>query len=114
MFSLITLSEAKSHLRVDVDDGSTDPSDVKINADVQLKLDAACAIIMNYLKLSSLPDAWNEPAGSPAGTGVPPLVKSATMLVLGELYRNREAPTADVLSTAVKAMLERYRDPTLA
>lgn len=104
-FALVSLEESKRHLRIEISDH---------DADVQLKTDAGCSIVMNYLKLTSLPDEWCEPLGSPSGTGVPPLVKSATLLVVGELYKNREATVADVLSMTVKSMLDRYRDPTLA
>lgn len=75
---------------------------------------AASAIVLDYLKMDSLPDAWNEAEGSPSGTGVPENVKAATLLVLAELDRNRDASGADCLSDAVRALLVRLRNPSIA
>lgn len=103
--ALVTLFQVKEHLRVTIDDE---------DADLQGKLEMASAIILDFLKLSGLPDAWNGESDDSPGTGVPPLVQSATLLVVGELYKNREASAADLLSPGIKDLLRRYRDPALA
>ena len=97
MSELITLESAKDHLRVDhdLDDG-----------DIQNKIMEASAIVIDYLKLIEIPESWDPVA--------PEHIQAATKLILGELYRNRESSTADVLSVAVKSLLHRSRDPALA
>lgn len=103
--SLLTLQDAKDHLQVDHDSS---------DADIQNKLDQAESIIIDFLKLTDLPAEWQEGTGdSPGGSTVPHVVRSSVLLVLGELYENREAAAADVLSPAVKDLLRRLRDPAL-
>lgn len=103
--TLITLFQLKNHLRI-VDEVE--------DADLQGKLEMASAVILDYLKLNGLPDAWQGETDDSPGTGVPPLVQAAALLVAGELYKNREASAADVLSQGVKDLLRRQRDPALA
>lgn len=106
MIILITFAEGKEHLRVDhnVDD-----------ADIQRKIDQATNIVLDYLKMRTVPSSWTGgTAFSPPGDGVPGTVKAATLLVLGELWENREASVAIVLSDAVKSLLHRWRDPAMA
>jgi hypothetical protein len=103
--TLITLFQLKNHLRI-VDEVE--------DADLQGKLEMASAVILDYLKLTGLPDAWQGETDDSPGTGVPPLVQAAALLVAGELYKNREASAADVLSQGVKDLLRRQRDPALA
>lgn len=103
--SLVTLTQLKDHLRV-VDDTE--------DADIQGKLEMASGIILDYLKLSGIPDTWHGATDDSPGTGVPPLVQSATLLVAAELYHNREASAVDVLSPGIKDLLRRQRDPALA
>ena len=93
--ALITLADAKAHLRVD---GSDD------DADVQAKLNEASAIILDYLK-------WNT---SPVMDDItaPDHVKAACKLVLGDLYAEREGGAP--ISPAVQALLVRSRDPAFA
>lgn len=102
MIAIISLEEAKQHLRVT----STHADD-----DIELKILAASAILLNYIKI----DFEDSPLSVPWGVADPPWdIKASTMLILGELNMNREAKDADVLSPAVKALLHRYRDPAIA
>lgn len=109
--SLITIDQAKAHLRIDTASGS--PVDAA-DADLLLKMAAAESIVLDYLKVpATSPEYWND-------TTVPPLVQAAVLLQLGELYRFRgddveHGPqTAGDLSPIVTNILRRYRDPALA
>jgi hypothetical protein len=104
--SLVSLDQAKDHLRVDHDDDDEDIFD---------KVEQASAIILDYLKLDTPPISWGNLSGdSPPGTGVPKVVQSSVLLALGELHNKREASEVNVLSEAVKNLLRRSRDPALA
>lgn len=94
MAPLVTLQQAKTHLKI-TDDAS--------NADVAMKLDQASDIVIRYLK--SLADAgWSD------GTvTVPGNVSASTLLVLGDLYEQRPIDW-----TAIERLLVSYRDPSLA
>lgn len=97
---LVTLEQAKTHLRVD---GAE--SDVEIG---NLILEAS-SIVMDYLK-KEVPAAWNAPDADVPGTGVPGVVQAATLLVIGTLFSKRE-DGADPISTGVESLLRRQRDP---
>lgn len=104
--ALVSLDQAKDHLRVTHDND---------DEDIFSKVEQASAIVLDYLKLSVTPTDWGNLSGdSPPGTGVPHLIQAATLLILGELFKGRESSTVDVLSNAVKSLLHRYRDPALA
>lgn len=90
---MITLDEAKRHLRVDHTDE---------DADISLKLKLAGAIVQDYIGVNSTMSAFSEDVAD-----------AATLSALGELYANREAG-ADPLSPSVKAILERLRAPGFA
>lgn len=94
MAALVTLAEAKTHLRVLADDQ---------DSDITAKALAASDIVIDYIKR---PDhGWTD-------VTVPALVKSAILLVLGALFDDREG--GDPISDAVKSILHRLRDPALA
>jgi len=102
MIAIISLLEAKQHLRKTSTHGDDD---------IELKILAASAILLNYIKI----DIDASPLSVPWGEEEPPWdIKAATMLILGELNMNREAKDADVLSSAVRALLHRWRDPAIA
>lgn len=106
--ALISLDAGKEHLRVD---HSLDDSDI------QSKILEASLIVLDFLKLSSIPSSWSGGTGStntPTGNTVPENVQAVVKLILGELYRNRDAGTSIVLSQTVKDLLRRLRDPALA
>lgn len=89
---MITLDQAKAHLRVD---GNHE------DADITLRLSMAVAIVEDYIGMNTT---------SPSNAGVE---DAATLLVLGELYANREA-AANPLSPTVRGLLERLRTPGYA
>jgi Phage QLRG family, putative DNA packaging. len=102
MINLLSLAEAKVHLRI-----YTDIHD----ADIELKIAHASEIIMNYYKRTTVPEEWVINS-SPMTYDIPPSIRAATLLVLGELFNNREASVANILTEAVRNMIP--RDPTLA
>ena len=102
---LVTLDQGKDHLRVQT---------AAEDNDITTKIEQASGLVVDYLKLSGLPAEWDSPANSPPGKNVPQHVQAAVLLCLGELYRNRESSSANVLSDAVKSLLDRTRDPALA
>jgi len=108
--AFVTLEEARAHLAVDHDAD---------NAMIQSQVEQASAIILDFLKLPAVPASWGEGTGGTGGTGdepsgVPQLVKASTLLIVGELYKNREAGEVNVLSEGVKSLLRRSRHPALA
>jgi hypothetical protein len=94
MAALVTLAEAKAHLRVLANDQDTD---------ITMKALAASDIVIDYIK---------RPAHGWTDTTAPALVKAAILLVLGALFEDREG--GDPISDAVKSLLHRYRDPAYA
>jgi len=93
MPALVTMQEAKGHLRVLGDDE---------DADIQLKVNAASEILLDYIKRPDAP--WTE-------GDAPPLVKAATLLMVRSLF---DDAAADPLDDAIIRILHRYRDPALA
>lgn len=93
--ALLTLDEAKTHLRID---GTDD------DIEVTTKVNEASAIILDYLKWNTSPE--------PDETTAPGYMKAACKLVLGELYAEREG--GDPISPAVVSLLARSRDPAYA
>lgn len=87
---MITLDQARYHLRID---GTGD------DTELQLKVDMAVAIVSDYVGSASY--SYD-------------VERAAVLLVLGELWMNRESSTADVLSDAVRGLLERSRTPAFA
>jgi len=101
---LVTLQTAKDHLQI-----PTMPVGDPDEADVQLKLDQAEAIILDYLAEKADP-AWVDP------TTAPRPVTAAILLMLSRLYRHRgdlEEADAD-LWMAIDRLLKRYRDQAIA
>lgn len=106
--ALVTLDEAKNHLHIELE--NTDHDD-----DLDLKREAASAILLDYLKVSE--DYWQDSNSAPVSP--PYLIRAATLLILGALFENREGNpagqgVAEPLSQAVKDLVHRYRDPALA
>lgn len=101
--SLVTLEEAKAHLRVmHFDEDST----------IAIYMNAATEIVVDYIKKPE--HEWTD-------TNVPFLIKAAVLLVLTGLYENRgdeaepDYSQADgYLAKPVTAILHRYRDPAYA
>lgn len=113
---IVTLEDAKAHLRVDHD---------LDDADINFKLEQASAIVVDYLKMPE--GSWDiggsgisGSSGGSSGGGLAPFqVKAAVLLVLGDLYKNREGEenkneqALGYLSPAVTSLLHRLRDPAL-
>jgi len=113
MTELVTLAEAKTHLRITTADGSAG------DADIQMKLDAATAIIVEYCATTAY---WKTTTAEWDADTVPLPVKHAILLELGELYRFRgddpEGPARDPaigadLAPAIVGLLRRSRDPVV-
>lgn len=88
---MTTLDEARYHLRID---------STEYDAEIGQKLALAEAIVADYIGQNTQLDAYVSAA--------------AVMLVLGELWLNRESSSADVLSPAVRSLLERQKVQALA
>ena len=115
--SLITIAQAKAHLRIDfVTTSPVDPAE----DDLVLKMEAAEHLVLDYIKVPmTSPPYWATEAECP------PLVKAAILFQLGELFRFRGDDAGAIeysarrdadgsLSSIVEGMLRRYRDPALA
>lgn len=122
MTPLVTLEEAKRHLRVDhaLDDD-----------DIGLKINAASAAVLAYIgdtQYLFLDTGGELVEFDTTDTGTAPeeaalralhLARQATLLLLGDFYRHRDsgaatsAPGAD-LPLAVVALLRQLRMPTIA
>lgn len=87
---MLTLNEAKAHLRVD-----HSAEDLLINSLMQAATAAAC----DYLNVASLDNTAPAP------------VKSAALLLVGDLYANREAQADRQLyrNATYQALLNPYR-----
>ena len=118
---LVTMAQARRHLRLDDEDSEGD-------LDLELKVYAASAIVLNYLK--SRADAYLDSSGlvivdSDGAPMVPFEMQAATLLMLGYLHRLRDANDdgsgssmkafeQGFLPTPVTAILYSLRDPALA
>lgn len=122
MTMLVTLDEAKLHLRVD-NDAEDD--------DITLKIEAASAAVLAYVEDSQylfLDTGGDEldlfdTSTDQAAHRAKHLCRQATLMMLGEFYRSREPAATDVmpdrfgygyLPRAVVALLTPLRTPTIA
>lgn len=115
MVMLVTLDEAKAHLRVthDLED-----------EDITLRIEAASESVISYIKDASLDfvDSSGVIILDESGVStVPKRVKMATLLLLGAFYRHRGEDGGQAanfqmgfLPPAVTALLYPLRTPTLA
>jgi hypothetical protein len=111
---LVTLAQAKGHLRLTTPDGH--PSD----ADLQLKVDAAVEFVRRYVGRSafglSVVDAWLD------ATTTPPDAQAAILILLGSYWRFRgddldgATPAVDIQDAppVVVSLLRRFCDPVQA
>lgn len=129
MNQFVTIDEASLHLRRDTLDDDTD---------LQLKINAASEAIFRYLRNYGSPweqatNSNGDPLFNTAGQEIPALntsgepypkwqVKAATLLLVGELYKQREGETAagtagggyGYLPPSVTMLLANLRDPVMA
>ena len=101
--ALVTLVQAKAHLRITLP--ALDPGDL----DIQLKLDQAEAIILDYLGTSTAA-TWLSPATAPGA------VSAAILLFVAHLFEHRgDDQQADAdLWQAIDRLLVRYRTSAIA
>lgn len=128
---LVTLAEAKNHLRVEQDDTDQD-------ADISAKVLEASASVLTYLKGAPIGaverdaqgaivrDSNGDPTYQYDSNGaliVRPEVQAATLLLVGEYYKHREAEQAGEVPTQwgygylprpVVAILYPLRDPAVS
>lgn len=96
--TVVTMDEAKAHLRID---GTEE------DADITLRLAAAEDAAAQYI---DRPLPWTDAAG--LEVPVPASVKAAILLMLGDLYSNREGGvfgTIHTVNPTVERLLWPYR-----
>jgi hypothetical protein len=101
---LVTLTQAKAHLRITLP--ALDPGDL----DLQLKLDQAEAIILDYLDTAADP-TWVSPATAPGP------VTASILLALCDLVEHRGDDTTTVSEKtwqAIERILVRSRTAAIA
>jgi hypothetical protein len=108
MTMLVTLEQALRHLRLLVGDAPDPIEDHGDSAEVILKAAHASEIVLDYCTHEDRADWTDE--------DVPAAVQSSVLIVLSDLWEHRAGSAGDdvFLSTAVKSLLTKYRDPTLA
>ena len=113
MVMLVSLQQGKDHLRVDNSDEDND---------LTLKIQAASAAVLNYIRNGA--DIFTDSTGEPlldsndAPIGIPYEVQAATLLMLGYLYKDRDADPDKAyelgyLPKPVMALLYPHRTPSL-
>lgn len=112
MVALVTTEQAIAHLRLDDLLGSESvdlEGQAQSLADLELKIDQAEEIVLDYLKRSE--STWEDPET------VPKPIQAATLLVLSALWDDRDGTgDGDYIKPdgAVARLLVRFRDPALA
>lgn len=93
--AIVSLSEAKSHLKVDQSDEDTL---------IQLYIDAAVTHVREYLN-GEIKGELDSPVSTPAA------IKAAILLLVGDLYENREGANVQEVkrNPAVDRLLFPYR-----
>lgn len=99
--NLVDFDDVKAHLRIT----GTEEDD-----NIDRLIMVASSIVMDYLKKTP-EEAWG--VGDPVVVTVPGVVQAATMLIIGELYQERESESSPI-SPGVEALLRRQRDPAIA
>jgi len=116
MPSLITVAEADDHLRLDLAIAATSPltfDDARVSGLV-VKIDAAEAVILDYLKVRA---ADLEASPAPFDTQDLTVIRAAVLLMLSALWDDAPDRTvADYMKPGgtIPLLLARLKDPTLA
>lgn len=95
--ALVTADEARRHLQI-----TASGLDADTTAVVALMMESASEIVLDYV---------DDPEVTWTAEDVPALIKAAVLMVLADLFHNREEGG---LTDGVKRILRRYRDPALA
>ncbi|MDX0014789.1 head-tail connector protein [Sinorhizobium meliloti] len=102
--ALVDLATAKRHLRVLHSDD---------DAEIELYTSAAEDIVVEYLDRVVLPEGETLPADDDTAMHVKPSIVAAILLMLGDLYENREADREQksdaVMPPSVRALLAPWR-----
>lgn len=106
--ALITLAQAKAHLRIEPDETSHDEM-------LEVYIDASSQLVLDYLKLPY--GSYEDTAGDPLD--VPGAVTAATLIMTAIFFREREAGSEDAMNLgelprAVTRVLWMYRYPSIA
>lgn len=103
MIGLVSLEQARDRLNIDTDNTDKD-------SDIQSMISQASAILIRRIKKteSGLSDDWGSPIE------VPEDIQAVVLEMVSEMYRNREASAADILSDRLLMLLEPHRTPTIA
>lgn len=117
---LVTLEQAKEHLRIEPSDSSGGADD----SDLTLKIKAASRAVIRYIGAEQdFLDSAGDVVEDSNGPTVPEDIQAATLLLLGSLHRNRDGePSSNQAQTwehgflprPVISLLYPYRLPTLA
>jgi len=109
MAAFVTLEATKARLNIETSD-----DDVMLDG----MIEAATGAVIGYLK--SAADPYLDSGGDvPSGTEVPAVIQTATIMLVGYFYRNRDQdPDGDFergyLPAPVVSLLYPLRDPALA
>lgn len=99
MITLVTLQRAKLHLNI---------VDSAHDADILYKSQQASAIFLDFVKVP-IPEEKESLPWSP----VPEKYQAYTLMILGELYYNRESSVVDILGK-LKEVMQMDRYPSMA
>jgi hypothetical protein len=101
---LVDLPTAKRHLRVLHNDE---------DAEIELYTSVAEDVVVHYLDRAVLPEGGALPEGDDTAIHVKPSIVAAILLMLGDLYENREADREQkgdaIMPPAVRALLAPWR-----
>lgn len=96
MTKLVSLTQASEHLRRDTTDD---------DADLDLKIEAASEVVLNYLKdspavtfINTDGEVEEDTAGNPVG--VPRAIQIAVLMLVGIFYRDREGQSGNSTTRA--------------
>lgn len=98
MIGLVSIEQAKDRMRID----STDE-----DGDISSMISQASAILLRRIKQteSTINDEWGSPVE------VPEDIQAVVLEMVSEMYKNREASAADILSDRLLMLLEPHRTP---
>lgn len=103
MISLVSLEVGKLQCRVLNSDH---------DADIEMKIAAASEMVMSRLKYDSVPEEWTVNT-SPITYEIPERYKQYTLLIVGELFWNRESSVFNI-ENVLKMIDNDGRVPTMA